>query len=221
MNDVSAPSVAGIRQEEFMKSSQYVHESIAMDLAERIANGEFAVGEKLSGRTLLASHYRVSAETIRKAVAILRVANVVSVSQGKEVLILSAEQAEAFINHQATMQSAYSLRQELDLLLEQKTEINKRFDDIVYQITRYTDRLRNLQPFNPVEVTVKMTSKAIGQSIKQLKFRQRTGATLVAIRRGVEIIVSPEAEAVLQQGDRLVVVGQFDVLEKVDCFINR
>jgi len=204
-----------------MKSTQYIHESIALDLAERIANGEFAVGEKVSGRTLLASHYGVSAETIRKAVAILRTANVVSVSQGKEVLILSTQQAEEFLNHQATMQSAYSLRQELEILLEQKKEINERFDEIVYQITRYTDRLRNLQPFNPVEVTVKATSKTIGKSIKQLKFRQRTGATLVAIRRGVEIIVSPDPEVVFEQGDRLVVVGPFDVLEKVDGFINR
>lgn len=203
-----------------MKSTQYIHESIALDLAERIANGEFAVGEKISGRTLLASHYGVSAETIRKAVAILRTANVVSVSQGKEVLILSTEQAEEYVNHQATMRSAYSLRQELEILLEKKKEINARFDEIVYQITHYTDRLRNLQPFNPVEVTVKATSKALGKSIKQLKFRQRTNATMVAIRRGVEIIVSPDPEIVLQQGDRLVVVGSFDVLEKVDGFIN-
>jgi len=204
-----------------MKSSQYVHESIALDLAERIVNGELAVGGKISGRTLLASHYGVSAETIRKAVAILRSANVVSVSQGKEALILSVEQAEEFVNHQVAMQSAYSLRQELEMLQEKKKEINERFDEIVDQITRYTDRLRNLQPFNPVEVTVKETSKTIGRSIKQLKFRQRTGGTLVAIRRGLEIIVSPDPEIILQSGDRLVIVGQLDVLEKVDSFINR
>jgi len=69
-------------QAEFMKSHQYIHESIAVDLAERIANGEFVIGEKISGRTLLASHYGVSSETIRKAVAFLRAANIVSVSQG-------------------------------------------------------------------------------------------------------------------------------------------
>ncbi len=203
-----------------MKSSQYVHESIALDLARRICSGKLSIGEKLSGRTLLASHYGVSAETIRKAVAILRAANVVSVSQGKEVLILSAEQAKEFVNHQVAMQSAYSLRQELELLQEKKKEINERFDEIVHQITRYTDRLRNLHPFNPVEVTIKETSKSIGQSIKQLHFRQRTNSTLIAIRRGLEIIVSPSPEVTLQAGDRIVVIGQFDVLETVDTFIN-
>ncbi|MBP2658690.1 MAG: TrkA-C domain protein [Firmicutes bacterium] len=204
-----------------MKSHQYIHESIAVDLAERIANGEFVIGEKISGRTLLASHYGVSSETIRKAVAFLRAANIVSVSQGKEVLILSTEQAKEFVNHQADMQSAYSLRQELEILLEKKKEINERFDEIVYQITHYTDRLKNLQPFNPAEVTVQATSQAIGKSIKQLEFRQRTSATLVAIRRGVELIISPDPEVVLQQGDKLVVVGLLGVLEKVDSFINK
>ncbi|HMM22973.1 MAG TPA: TrkA C-terminal domain-containing protein [Selenomonadales bacterium] len=204
-----------------MKSSRCIHESIALDLAERIANGEFEAGKKISGRTLLASHYGVSAETIRKAMALLRTANVVAVSQGKEILILSEEQAAEFVKHQASMQSAYSLRQELEILLKKKKDINTRFDDIVYQITRYTDRLRNLQPFNPVEVTVKANSPAIGKTIRQLRFRQVTGTTLVAIRRGVEVIVSPDPETALRQGDRLVVVGQSDVLEKVDSFINK
>jgi len=68
---------------------------------------------------------------------------------------------------------------------------------------------------------VQATSQAIGKSIKQFEFRQRTSATLVAIRRGVELIISPDPEVVLQQGDKLVVVGLLGVLEKVDSFINK
>ncbi len=68
---------------------------------------------------------------------------------------------------------------------------------------------------------LKSTSKAIGRSIKEFKFRQRTVATLIAIRRDLEIIASPDLEVILQQDDRLVVAGQFDVLEKVDNFINK
>jgi K+/H+ antiporter YhaU regulatory subunit KhtT len=203
-----------------VKKNRYIHESIAIDLAERIAHGEFLIGAKISGRTLLASHYCVSAETIRKAVAILRDANIVSVSQGKEVLVLSAEEAIKFLNHQSNIQSAYSLRQELELLLEQKKEMNTRFDEIVYRITRYTDRLRNLQPFNPVEIVVGETSQSIGKSIKQLQLRQCTDATVVAIRRGIEIMVSPNPDILLNEGDRLVVVGRHNVRERVNSYIN-
>jgi len=203
-----------------MKSNIPVYESIAMDVAERIVNGEFAVGDKISGRTLLASQYNVSPETIRKAMGLLGQANVVAVSQGKEILVQSQEQAEEFIRHHLSMHSAYSLKQELEFLMEKKNEINNRFDEIIVQITRYTDRLRNLQPFNPVEVYVSENASAVGRSVAQLGLWQRTGATLIAIRRGMEVIISPGAGALLQAGDRLIVVGSGDILEKVNTVLQ-
>jgi len=203
-----------------MKSNIPVYESIAMDVAERIVNGEFAVGDKISGRTLLASQYNVSPETIRKAMGLLGQANVVAVSQGKEILVQSQEQAEEFIRHHLSMHSAYSLKQELEFLMEKKNEINSRFDEIIVQITRYTDRLRNLQPFNPVEVYVSENASAVGRSVAQLGLWQRTGATLIAIRRGMEVIISPGAGALLQAGDRLIVVGSGDILEKVNTVLQ-
>ncbi|MDF2633170.1 MAG: TrkA-C domain protein [Pelosinus sp.] len=203
-----------------MKSNIPVYESIAMDVAERIINGEFSIGDKISGRTLLASQYNVSPETIRKAMGLLGQANVVAVSQGKEILVQSQEQAEEFLRHHLSMHSAYSLKQELEFLMEKKNEINHRFDEIIFQITRYTDRLRNLQPFNPVEVYVSENASAVGCSVAQLGLWQRTGATLIAIRRGMEVIISPGSGAILQAGDRLVVVGSGDILEKVNAVIK-
>lgn len=197
-----------------------VYESIALDLAKRIVEGELAEGEKISGRTVIAGKYGVSAETVRKAIALLRDANIVAVSQGKEVLILSSAQAAQFIAHQASMHSAYSLRQELELLLAKKKEINKQFEEVAFQIAQYTDRLRNLQPYNPIEVKVENESPSIGKSVADLGLWQRTGATLVAIRRGVELMISPGPKAVLEAGDRLVVVGKGDVLNTVNKFIN-
>ena len=70
-----------------------MYHSIALDLAQRIINEEFPIGAKISGRSLLAGHYNVSSETIRKSVALLKDANVVSVSQGREVVVLSVEEA--------------------------------------------------------------------------------------------------------------------------------
>lgn len=203
-----------------MKNNIPAYESIALDVAERIVKSEFAVGDKISGRTLLASQYNVSPETIRKAMGLLGQANVVAVSQGKEILVQSKEQAEEFMRHHLSMQSAYSLKQELEFLMEKKNEINNRFDEIVEQITRYTDRLRNLQPFNPVEVYVSENASAVGRSVAQLGLWQRTGATLIALRRGMEVIISPGAGALLQAGDRLIVVGSGDILEKVNMVLK-
>lgn len=197
------------------KTNLPVYESIAIDVAGRIVDGDISIGQKISGRTLLASHYNVSPETIRKAMGLLAQANVISVSQGKEVIVQSVEQAEEFLRHHMSMLSAYSLKQELEILIEKKREINNQFDEILTQITRYTDRLRNLQPFNPVEVAVSEFSSANGRSVAQLMLWQKTGATLIAIRRGTEVIISPGSGAILQSGDRLVVVGSGNILEKV------
>ena len=198
-----------------------MYHSIALDLAQRIINEEFPIGAKISGRSLLASHYNVSSETIRKSVALLKDANVVSVSQGREVVVLSVEEAYNFIEHHKSMESVYSLKQELELLLEKKQQINQRFEEIMNDIIGYTDRLRNLTPYNPIEVKVPESSQIIGQTIADIKLWQHTGATIVAIRRGTEIIISPGPRATIYANDRMVVVGISDVLQQVTNFINR
>ena len=53
------------------KDSNPVYKNIALDIANKIINGEFKVGEKISGRSTLAGVYNVSPETIRRAIALL------------------------------------------------------------------------------------------------------------------------------------------------------
>lgn len=196
------------------------YQEIAVDIAKRIVNDEFSVGEKLSGRTLFASQYRVSPETIRKAIALLKEANIVSVSQGKEISILSIQQAYHFIEHKKEMASAYSLKQELEFLLQQKEDNDRQFRKIVNDIMSYSDRLKNLAPYNPVEVKLHADSWCVGKELQQIRLWHYTGATIVAIRRDTELIVSPGPFAVLAVHDRIVVVGNQDVLQTVTTFIS-
>lgn len=46
-----------------------------------------------------------------------------------------------------------------------------------------------------------------GQSIGTLHIRRRTGASIVAVVRGAQVLVNPEADTVLYAGDRLAVLG--------------
>lgn len=204
-----------------MTNHMPMYHSIALDLAQRIINDEFPVGTKISGRTLLASHYNVSSETIRKAVALLKDTKVVSVAQGKEVEVLSIKEAYHFIAYHKNMESVYSLKQELEGLLVQKQELDQRFEQILNDIIGYSDRLKNLTPYNPVEIETPRSSHVVGKTIAQLKLWQYTGATVVAIRRGTEIIISPGPLAVIHPDDRIVVVGKEDVLQRMTHFINK
>jgi TrkA domain protein len=57
-------------------------------------------------------------------------------------------------------------------------------------------------------VRVPDASPAIGQSLKDLAFRQRVGITIVAILREPEPVVGAQPTDVIQQGDTLVSVGK-------------
>ena len=50
-------------------------------------------------------------------------------------------------------------------------------------------------------------SPLIGKNIGELKFWQSTGGTIVAIRRGQTVILSPGPYAELYAGDVIVLVG--------------
>ena len=191
-----------------------IYESIAIDLAQRITNGEFVSGEKISGRTLLASHYHVSPETIRKAIGLLKDAKIVDVSQGREVMVVSPELATHFVEKTKYMHSVYSLKQDLEQLLKEKQAIDKKLETILTDIINFSDRLKNLSPYNPIEIEIPPSSNVLGKTIADLHLWQATGATLVAIRRGNQVTVSPGPHVILQANDRVVVVGNEDVLKK-------
>ncbi|PZE19636.1 TrkA C-terminal domain-containing protein [Paenibacillus xerothermodurans] len=197
------------------------YKSIALDIAHRIVSGEFPVQSKISGRTLLASHYNVSPETIRKAIGLLKDEDIVSVSQGKEIMVISDHNAYEYITRNNYLKSVYSLKQDLEQLLAQKKEIDHKFEALLSEITTTSDRLKNLKPYHPVEITVSEHSHAVGKTIADLQFWQNTGATILALRRGTQVSISPGPHVILGANDVIVVVGDGHVQEKTEHFINR
>jgi TrkA domain protein len=57
-------------------------------------------------------------------------------------------------------------------------------------------------------VPVPDTSPAIGKTLAQCGFRQRTGITIIAILREPEPVAGAQPNDVIQQGDTLVTVGK-------------
>ncbi len=55
----------------------------------------------------------------------------------------------------------------------------------------------------------------IGKSLRETKIRQQYKLTIVAIRRGNDVIISPGASEVIQEGDILVVLGRTEDCERL------
>lgn len=197
------------------------YKSIAFDIAQRIVSGEFPVGSKISGRSLLASQYHVSPETIRKSIGLLKEEDIVSVSQGKEVVVVSDLNALDYLTKNNYLKTVYSLKQDLEYVIAQKKEIDEKFEEVLTGIINLSDRLQNLKPYHPVEIKVNESSHVIGRTIANLNFWQQTGATIIALRRGTQVTISPGPHFILQENDVLIVVGDGQVYQRTSQFISR
>ncbi|UVE51225.1 potassium transporter TrkA [Haloferax larsenii] len=59
-------------------------------------------------------------------------------------------------------------------------------------------------------VEVEEGSEVAGQTLGESDLRQVTGASVIAIERGDEVITSPGGDATVEAGDRLVVIGPLE-----------
>ncbi|WP_221563497.1 TrkA family potassium uptake protein [Alkalihalobacillus sp. TS-13] len=57
-------------------------------------------------------------------------------------------------------------------------------------------------------VEISATKKVNGKSLADLSIRSKYGCTIVGIKKGVEVIISPDAEVRLEEGDTLIVIGK-------------
>ena len=79
------------------KSEYPVYQKIAADIAAKIVDKHYQIGEKIYARSSVASQYAVSAETARRAICILSDMKIVETIKGSGVRIVSYEKAVQFV----------------------------------------------------------------------------------------------------------------------------
>lgn len=85
-----------------------------------------------------------------------------------------------------------------------------RLADENHGLSRVDDLRRELELES---VTLEQDGPAVGESLRTLALRERTGATVLAIERGGELLINPDPLESLAAGDRLLVVADGDALE--------
>lgn len=198
---------------------QYVR--IAMDIAARVAAGDFEEHKKISGRSVIASEYNVSPETARKAIRLLADMKVVDVQEKKGIYILSADNAKRYLENTSHLKERYQLRTELRSLVEEYRSIGKQILDVAERLMKAQATPLPWEKTVPnYEVRISEYSDKIGKCIGQLHFWQMTGATIVAIRRNQNTILSPGPYAELYAGDCVVFTGDEKSVAVVESFLN-
>ena len=196
-----------------------IYQKIAIDIANRIIIGDFSVGDKLHGRSSLSSHYNVSPETIRRAIILLNDMDIVEVIKGSGIIIKSVDNCLKFIEKFRDIDFLNLSKKEILDLFVEKSKLEKKIKEKIDEFTDYSNRFINSNPFIPFEFKVYKGLKVIGKTISESKFWQNTSATIIGIRRGKNLIISPGPCAVFQEGDILLAIGEESSYYKIKRFL--
>lgn len=197
-----------------------VYQQVAIDLANRIANGEFAIGEKIHGRSTLAGQYNVSPETIRRAVILLEDMDIVEVAQGSGIIVKSKDEAFKFIEKFKSKESIASIKKDIKNVLSEKRKLEEDLTSYIDMLIDYTERFKNTNPFAPMEIEIPKNSKLVGKTAAEVKFWQNTGATIIGIRRDENLILSPGPYVTFNAGDIYIMIGEESSYERVKNLLN-
>lgn len=182
------------------------YQEIAIDIAHAIMMGVYHEGVKIHGRSTLAGRYNVSPETIRRAIAILQNVGVVTVSQGVGITVTSKAKAEKFLKSLNQKGEIRVFLEDLKNLMDIRRENDIKIESHVSKLRGYADRIMS-RWLDVGEIEIGRDSAAIGKTLRELKVRERTGTTIIAVvRDGLEQF-SPEAEFVLRGEDVLLAAG--------------
>ena len=189
---------------------------IAISLAERIASGQLKEGDKLSGRSKLSPEYNVSPETIRRTLRLLADMKVVEVKEQSGVYVLSADNARRYLHNFADQTYIRGKQQQLKELLVRQEHLNRQMAALCRDILDETSQTPDALPNYYCRIPDDWPHS--GTTVGALRFWQATGATIVAIRRGLSYIVSPGPYAELYAGDAVIFVGGVKAREAVSHF---
>ncbi|WBW95684.1 TrkA C-terminal domain-containing protein [Oceanirhabdus sp. W0125-5] len=193
---------------------------IAVDVAVRIHKGNLPQGVKLRGRSILASEYNVSPETIRKSMKLLDDTGVVEVCKGSGVIVKSKEKALDFINGFKDKETIGMIRSNIKSLLQQRREVERQLYELNEKIIDYSYRFKNADLIDPVEIEIPGSSHIIDMSIGQSKFWHNTGATILGVKRDDKVYISTGPYWDFKEKDVLLVVGDEGVLDRVKNFLE-
>ena len=198
-----------------------VYAQIALDIALRIAKGELKENTKVYGRSIMSSEYGVSPETIRRAMKLLEDMHIVDIKKNSGAFVLSAENAKEYVAKFGEQNNIRSMQKKLINLIEQQKNTNQQIIDIASSILRINEKFSEINTFNNYEVVIPTNSGIIGHTLGELNFWQETRATVIAVRREDQIILSPGPYVLFEAEDMIIFVGDISSINAVTDFINK
>lgn len=91
---------------------------------------------------MLAAHYAVSPETIRRAMFMLQDVGIVAIESGSGSTVLSAERASQLVSRFRNISTITELKKNIETLSEQQKKQQDDILDNVHQLLEYIEKFR-------------------------------------------------------------------------------
>lgn len=113
-----------------------------------------------------------------------------------------------------------------DVIEREVRTVRSQYDDMFRPLpdvgVRVEDLSRFLTDVTLVVMRVEPGAPATGKPLSDVRFRERSGATVVAIQRdGGGLVASPSGDEVLHPGDTILVMGRTDQLERAATLLRQ
>ncbi len=195
------------------------YQQIAVDIAGKIVDKHYAIGGRVYARSALASQYGVSPETARRAINVLSDMNIVEVTKGSGVVIRSYENAVKFIKQYKDIQTLHDLKNEILRKVDQQIDDAFIVKDQVAKLVERIDRFKSVNPFVPFEIEITEDTPLLNKTSSDVNFWHNTAATIIAIKRGGELLMSPGPYAMFCERDVVYFIGDENSYERVRNFM--
>ena len=195
------------------------YQQIAIDIAGKIVDRHYEIGGKVYARSALAIQYGVSSETARRAINVLSDMNIVEVTKGSGVVIKSYENAVKFIKQFKDIQTLNDLKNEIIKRVEKQIDDNYSLKDQLGELVERIEHFKSTNPFVPFEVQITADTPHLNKTSADVNFWHNTAATIIAIKRGEEMLMSPGPYAMFNENDVIYFVGDESSFERVTHFM--
>jgi len=202
------------------KNTVPVFEQIAYELACKMKNDELKYQQKIRGRSIIASEFSVSGETVRKALSLLEKNGVVSIKEQSGAYVKSkAEAVKYIVMHHQNFETEKRF-EEIDQLLKDSIELHKNLQSQFKQIKKNNNLHKSVLPINTFSIILRPHDAFLADDFSIEEFEQIVGGNIFGIVRKDLIISGIKPNYTFKSGDEVFISGSESVKQKTLSFIK-
>lgn len=211
--------IVRFKEDGMLKEAVYFR--IAYQIASKIAYGGLKEKTKFSGRSLVGSEYSASPETVRKALSLLQDEGIINSIEKVGNFVSSREKAIAYVQNHGEQNEFAKLQKKYRQLIAERNAIEKEIEKTAALIFDWEKRYTQKPGVMISEFEIEKGSMAENKTIEELLFRNTTGATIISITDGDNIILSPSCKTALKAHMVLSTVSNLCDLDKILALVKK